>query len=168
MANRNKSDKLAGRSRRSVWDRIPFINYQEHSSEEEYDSAEDDNELVSPKRPHKTPEHSPAALLVPDPPHTDEVLEEVQKKLEKLPEVEISEEGFIAGEAEPEVAEGNANGHIMPNIVNFEDENGVDGAGALKDRIQAVAKINWDDNDLKYFQKVGNSDRRRWSKETIH
>ena len=65
-------------------------------------------------------------------------------------------EGFVLGESEVEVAQDNpeigANGHIMP-VVNFEDENGEDGAGALKDGIQAVAKINWDDNDLKYIFK---------------
>ena len=43
----------------------------------------------------------------------------------------------------------------MPNVVNFEDENGVDAAGALREGIQAIAKINWDDNDLKFvFKKM--------------
>ena len=43
----------------------------------------------------------------------------------------------------------------MPNVVNFEDENGDDSNGALREAIQAVAKVNWDDNDLRFvFKKL--------------
>ena len=43
----------------------------------------------------------------------------------------------------------------MPNVVNFEDENGEDANGALREAIQAVAKVNWDDNDLRFvFKKL--------------
>ena len=80
---------------------LPFINYQESESEEEYNSVDEDdlNVLVSPKRPHQSATVSPNALLVPDPPLVDEVLNQVSGKLADLPsgEVSVGEEEVVDG-----------------------------------------------------------------------
>ena len=129
---------------------IPQVNYTESSSEEDYEEGLNFNSpLTSPSRPHQTPSISPRALLQPDPPPTDEVLQVVTNILEDL-KAEDTIEGQIQASADNSVAE-------MPPqaIVDFEDENGEDSAGALREGIQAVAKINWDDNDLKFvFKKL--------------
>ena len=41
----------------------------------------------------------------------------------------------------------------MPNqaIVAFEDEDGADEAGALREACRNVEKIEWDDNDVAFF-----------------
>ena len=60
--------------------------------------------------------------------------------------------GVIIGEPNNEVVN---EPPALNMVVNFGDENGADSAGALKDGIQAVAKINWDDTDLKFvFKKL--------------
>ena len=43
------------------------------------------NELVSPRRPHQSASASPRALLVPDPPPVEEVLNNVEQRLRNLP-----------------------------------------------------------------------------------
>ena len=133
---------------------IPQVNYTESSSEEDYEEGLNFNSpLQSPRRPHQSASASPRALLQPDPLPVDEVLQQVNDKLENLKDTSDSEEvleGHIQASADNSVAE-------MPNqaVVNFEDENGDDTAGALREGIQAVAKINWDDNDLKFvFKKL--------------
>ena len=39
----------------------------------------------------------------------------------------------------------------MPNPVPFESANGVDDAGALKDALRSLDRLEWDDNDVKFF-----------------
>ena len=138
---------------------IPHVN-QENSDESNDSVVEDEenlNELVSPSRPHQSHTASPAALLVPDQPPTEEVLEAVGRSLRNLPNnphrqaLQARQAAEAAALVAPEVPEQPA---IMP-AVNFEDENGADIAGALREGIQAVAKVNWDDNDLKFvFKKL--------------
>ena len=64
--------------------------------------------------------------------------------------------GLVVGDASGGQGQlGADNVEVMPDIVNFEDENGADTAGALREGIQAVSKVNWDDNDLKFvFKKL--------------
>ena len=132
---------------------IPQIDYNESSSEGDYEEGLNFNSpLQSPTRPHQSVSVSPRTLLQPDPPPVDEILQRVSVKLEDLDtsESEVVLEGHIQGSADNTVAE-------MPNqaVINFEDENGADTAGALREGIQAVSKINWDDNDLKFvFKKL--------------
>ena len=82
---------------------------------------------------------------------------EVTEKLHKLKtdsaaEEEVVNEGLIVGQVDQEVQEEVVR---MPDVVNFEDEIEVDAADALREGIQAVAKVNWDNNDLKYvFKKL--------------
>ena len=64
----------------------PPINDQ---SSDDYESPPENEpnpgELVSPHRPHQSPSASPRALLRPDPPAVEEVLQEVQQQLRNLP-----------------------------------------------------------------------------------
>ena len=59
------------------------VNYEEVSDEDLEEGLDFSNHspLVSPGRPAQSPSVSPRALLIPDPPLTEEVLEEVQAKL---------------------------------------------------------------------------------------
>ena len=64
---------------------IPQVNYTESSSEEDYEEGLNFNSpLQSPRRPHQSSSASPRALLQPDPPPIDEVLQQVNVKLENL------------------------------------------------------------------------------------
>ena len=65
----------------------PPINNQS-SDEDNYGSPSnepDPNELVSPNRPHQSASASPRALLRPDPPPVQEVLEQAGRQLRNLP-----------------------------------------------------------------------------------
>ena len=151
----------------SWWLRKPAeVNYAEVSEEEDLEEGlVFDSPLTSPTRPHQSPSVSPRRLLQPDPPPTPEALQVVTDKLKDLAHSsdEDSDDILASDEASEDILEG----HIvvpaettvanMPDqaVINFEDENGEDTAGALREGIQAVAKINWDDNDLKFvFKKM--------------
>ena len=146
---------------------LPTINYAEESDEEDLETGLDfGSPLTSPRRPLPTREGSPVGQVGGGPTLADCVddeLEEVQARLE-----DILETNNLSGDKSEEVVEEVLEGQIkvpaevsvaampdQPAIVNFEDENGDDTAGALREGIQAVAKINWDDNDLKFvFKKM--------------
>ena len=145
----------------SWWLRKPAeVNYAEVSEEEDLEEGlVFDSPLTSPTRPHQSPSVSPRRLLQPDPPPTPEALQLVTDKLKDLThssddDAEVVVSGVVIGEIDSEVAN---QAIIMPAgaVVNFEDDNGDDTAGALREGIQAVAKVNWDDNDLKFvFKKL--------------
>ena len=148
---------------------LPVNQVPSGSDEDDYESPvdEDPNDLVSPRRPHQSPSASPRALLRPDPPPVDEVLVGVEQRLRTLPnrsqraenrnahrqaqqEAEAAAEAAAAAAAAGpglpgDVAEPNI---IMPNIIPFEDEDGVDEAGAHKEACNRVEKVNWDPKDL--------------------
>ena len=134
---------------------VERVNYAENSEEEDLEEGlVFDSPLTSPTRPHQSPSVSPRRLLQPDPPTTPEALQSVTDKLKDLThssdeDAEIVVSGVVIGEIDSEVAN---QAIIMPAgaVVNFEDDNGEDTAGALREGIQAVAKVNWDDNDLKF------------------
>ena len=118
-----------------MWRGFNFINVlpAQSSDEENYQSSEenDPNNLVSPRRPRQSPTASPRALLQPDPPPIDEVLEGVNRQLENLPPREqraarrnANREARELAEAEALAAEVAAN---PPEMVAFEEENGTDG-----------------------------------------
>ena len=105
------------------------VNYAEVSDEEDLqEGLIFDSPLTSPQRPAQSPSASPRALLIPDPPLTEEVLQKVQDKLTELPEEEVVE-GHIVGQPE----EGGVGNVVnMPDedvvVIDFEDETGEDGA----------------------------------------
>ena len=117
----------------------------------------DPNALVSPRRPHQSPTASPAALLVPDPPPTLEVLEAAGRSLRNLPNnphrQALQARQAAAAAAAAANAEAQAPVVAMPDnvILAFEDEDGVDEAGALREACRNVEKVEWDDNDVAFF-----------------
>ena len=129
------------------------VNYEEVSEEEDLEEGlVFDSPLTSPKRPHQSASVSPRVLLQPDPPTTEDLLAEVSKSLVELPEEEVIVEDHVFGlPVSGEV--GVENEVIMPDAapVIFEDENGADDAGALREACQSLTKLEWDNNDVKWF-----------------
>ena len=130
----------------------PPINEQSSEDENNYESPleNEPNELVSPSRPHQSPSASPRALLRPDPPRVEEVLQGVQQQLQNLPSREqraanrnaVREAQAAAEAAAAEVA---AN---MPDV-DFDVENGIDGDKA-QDHARAI-KVDFDPSDVRFW-----------------
>ena len=107
---------------------------------------------------------NPNFLLQVSPPPTRQLLEDAASNLRVVEAVQavvpnwpplVSEEEVVEGQVvevpdqlkvceEPEVMAGD-------DIVDFEDEDGVDDARALQDAVKYLEKLDWDDNDLLYF-----------------
>ena len=126
---------------------FPVVNPQQLSEEESFGSAESEGgpsptELVSPRRPPQSPNASPRALLQPDPPQVDEVLASVNSRLRNLPDRQRRAEERAAAAA--------ANMPANPPVP-FERENGDDDANALRESCRSLEKLEWDDNDIKFF-----------------
>ena len=133
----------------------PPINEQSSEDENNYESPPENepNELVSPNRPHQSPSASPRALLRPDPPRVEEVLEGVQRQLQNLPSREqraanrnaVREAQAAAEAAAAEVA---AN---MPvdEVIEFEVENGADGAKASE--LGRQIKVEFSATDIRFW-----------------
>ena len=126
------------------WSWNPVINPAQ--SEDSFESVEssadpDPDELVSPRRPPQSPSVSPRALLVPEPPPVEEVLAGVDRQLraQNRDRVRALQEAAAAGANMPE-----------PAIVPFQDEDGVDENGALREACARVEKVAWDENDLHF------------------
>ena len=155
----------------------PPINEQSSDDDQNnYESAgeNDPDNLVSPNRPHQSPSASPRALLRPDPPRVQDVLEEVGQQLRALPsrEERAANRNAVraaaeAASREPEVVEGHVVGEPdlnklqdnniaeMPDVVAFEDEDGVDDNRALQEARSALARFEWDENDIHFsFNKI--------------
>ena len=118
----------------------PPINPANSSDEDQnnYESADENdiNNLVSPNRPHQSPSASPRALLRPDPPLVEEVLEEVTVQLNNLPNRQqraANRNAVRQAQEAAEVAAAEAAAIAnMPDAVDFEVENGQDDAKALE------------------------------------
>ena len=136
---------------------LPHVNQVEDSDDSYNSPAEEEhlNELVSPSRPHQSPSASPRALLVPDPPSTLEVLENVGRSLRNLPnnphrqalQARQAAEAAAAAAVERPVVMQNP----PPAIVSFEDEDAVDDNRALQEACRNVERVEWDDNDVAFF-----------------
>ena len=64
---------------------------------------------------------------------------------------EVSEEGLVVGGPEPEKVCNMAG----DEVVNFEDENGVDDARAMQDACRNLQNFEFEENDLLfYFQQI--------------
>ena len=139
----------------------PPIN-PSYSSDEanNYESAEenenDPNVLVSPNRPHQSTSASPRSLLVPDPPPVEEVLASVDQRLRTLPSRQERADRRNAHrqaiEAAEEAAELAAAAVIIENdlvpvdnMVEFDQENGVDSATALENIRSVQCPFNKED-----------------------
>ena len=82
----NQPSNDSGASSRPRRTNIPPVNYVEESDEDLESGLNFDSHspLTSPGRPHQSASVSPKVLLQPDPPLTEEVLEEVTDKLSEL------------------------------------------------------------------------------------
>ena len=136
----------------------PPINPGQSSDEDQnnYESAgeNDPNNLVSPNRPHQSPSASPRALLRPDPPPVDEVLQEVGQQLRNLhPNRQQRAERRNAVRQAQQVGEEVAQPArvIMPNppVVNYDKEEKADGATAANDARHI--KVEFDQSDIKFW-----------------
>ena len=127
----------------------PPINPANSSDEGEqnnYESA-DENELVSPNRPHQSPSASPRALLRPDPPLVEEVLQEVEQQLRHLPSREQRAANRNAVRQAQAAAEAAA--EAAADMDDFETENGVDGAKASE--LGRQIKVEFSEADIRFW-----------------
>ena len=143
---------------------LPINNLPADSDEENYQSTEenDPNNLVSPRRPHQSPTASPRALLRPDPPPVDEILASVDDRLQNLPArdqraerrnaqrqaLEAAEAEAAAAEAEAAAAAAAATAN-MPDVVDFDQENGQDGAKASE--LGRQIKVEFSTTDIRFW-----------------
>ena len=104
---------------------------------------------------------NPNFLLQVSAPPTGQLLEDVASNLRVVEAVQavvpnwpplVAEEEVIVGEVvEAPERQVCVVDDEMPNVVDFEDEDGVDDARALQDAVKYLEKLDWDDNDLLYF-----------------
>ena len=120
------------------------VNQVSEDDSDNYESPVDEDDLVSPRRPHQSPSASPRALLRPDPPPVEEVLQEVGQQLRVLPS---REERVARRNAVREAAEAAAN---MPDpVVEFDHEDGQDGAKASE--LGRQIKVEFSAIDIKFW-----------------
>ena len=131
----------------------PPVNEQ---SSDEYESPQENkpdlNELVSPQRPHQSPSASPRALLRPDPPPVEEVLGNVERRLRALPDRNQRAQNRNAHRRAQEEAEAAAEAAAAANmvdVVEFERENGVDGAKASE--LGRQIKVEFSTTDIRFW-----------------
>ena len=99
------------------------INPAQSSEEDNYESTEEPDPLVSPRRPHQSPTASPRALLQPDPPAVEEVLEGARDYLRNLPNRRPRNQPNRPP-TNPVVPPADPPPVIMPDqIISFEDQN---------------------------------------------
>ena len=135
----------------------PPINPANSSDEEQgnYQSADenDPNNLVSPSRPHQSPSASPRALLRPDPPPVGEVLQEVQQQLRNLhptrQERADNRNAHRRAQEEAQAAAEAAAAASMPDLVEFELEDGQDGAKASE--LGRQIKVEFSAADVRFW-----------------
>lgn len=132
----------------------PPINHQS-SDEDNYESPPDEpnpNELVSPNRPHQSVSASPRALLRPDPPLVEEVLDQVDRRLRDLPTREQRAANRNAHRQAQEAAEAVA---AEVRMVNYDEQvlarGEVEDDKALDNAIRAMQRLEFDEKDLQFF-----------------
>ena len=153
----NQTDGASSRPRRV----LPPVNYIEDSEEEDLESGLNfDSPLTSPRRPHQSPSVSPRALLQPDPPPTEEVLEKVQDKLAAFPEEvvvkteEVVVEGHVVGHPTAEKGVENVDDEILEPVimVDFDQENGEDSNTAMDNLRTVLCPFNKGDIEFWFSQ----------------
>ena len=130
----------------------PPINHQSSDDENNYESPPnepDHNELVSPNRPHQSASASPRALLRPDPPPVEEVLEEVGQQLRNLPNrgQRVANRNAVR-QAQEEAARAAAAAAAAEAImVDFDQENAENGEKAHE--LSRSIKVEFNATDMK-------------------
>ena len=161
---------------------LPVNQLPSDSDEDNYESPvdEDPNNLVSPNRPHQSPSASPRALLRPDPPLVEEVLENVGQQLRTLPDrqgradrrnaVRAAAEAAQAANEAVEVAE-DRNESEADIMVEFDAENGNDGDKA-QEHARSI-KVEFAPSDINFWfteleaEMLMASVKSQWLKKTI-
>ena len=153
------------------------VNHVSEDEDDNYKSPPENEpdlgELVSPNRPHQSASASPRALLRPDPPPVEEVLQEVNQQLRHLPSREERAANRNAVRAAAEAA--NANAPELrpppPTMVNIDVEDAADGDKAT-DLARSI-KVEFDANDIKFWfvqledEMVMASVKSQWLKKTV-
>ena len=158
LGNQPSGDQPSGASSRQTRStRNETVNYNEDSEEEDLETGLNfDSPLTSPGRPAQSPSVSPRALLIPDPPTTEEVLQGVNSKLGDLPTgVEVVEEGLVVGLPDSdkvEVENPLPEEEIMPDVVAFQAEDGQDGEKAMDNLRTVHCPFNKDDVEFWFSQ----------------
>ena len=160
------------------WSFKPVINPAQHiegEDEENYDSAEDDpNLLVSPRRPAQSPGHSPRRLLQPDPPLVEEVLEHTSRSLRALPQRvarQQQQQQLQQNQNMPDDRNGGNNAAAAPAAVDFDSEEKADGEKASEQARHI--KVEFDENDIRFWfsqletEMVMSSVGSQWLKKLI-
>ena len=132
----------------------PPINDQSSEDENNYESPleNEPNELVSPSRPHQSPSASPRALLRPDPPRVEEVLERVQQQLQSLPSREqraANRNAVREAQAAAEAAAAEVAANMPDQVIEFDHEDGQDGAKASE--LGRTIKVEFSASDVKFW-----------------
>ena len=152
----------------------PPINEQSSDDEQNnYESAgeNDPDNLVSPNRPHQSPSASPRALLRPDPPRVQDVLEEVGQQLRALPSREERAANRNAVRRAAEAAAVAAAEQAAAEMTEFDAENGVDGDKA-QEHARSI-KVEFSASDINFWfselegEMVMASVKSQWLKRTI-
>ena len=132
----------------------PPINHQS-SEEDNYESPPnefDPNELVSPHRPHQSASASPRALLRPDPPPVEQVLDQVDRRLRSLPTRDQRAANRNAHRQAQEAAAAAAAAAAMPDppaVVEFDQADEQDGAKASE--LGRQIKVDFSATDINFW-----------------
>ena len=128
---------------------MPIKNYADYSSEDDFDSVNSsfNASLALPGHQNSPKSQSVAAALdlVANPSNiTDSILAGVANRLQNFPAHRLDPgEPPVGGVA------------AVADMANFEDENGTDDAGAMKDAVSQLQRKEWESDDLLfYFQQI--------------
>ena len=153
-----------------------------HSSDEEqndYESAgeNDPGNLVSPSRPHQSPSASPRALLRPDPPPANEVLQGVEQRLRNLhpSRQERADNRNAHRQAQEAAAEqaarSAAEAAAAANMVDFDQQNTEDGDKA--NELARSIKVEFNPIDVRFWfseleaEMLTANINKQWLKKTV-
>ena len=151
---------------------LPINQLPSDSEEDNYESPVDEDNLVSPNRPHQSPSASPRALLRPDPPQVEEVLEGARNNLRNLPpsrEERVANRNAVRA-AQAAAAAAADEVENMP-AVEFDVENIADGEKA-QDYARSI-KVEYTPNDIKFWfsqlegEMVMATIKSQWMKRTV-
>ena len=136
---------------------LPINPAPSSDEDDHYESPvdkDDPNNLVSPRRPHQSASASPRALLHPDPPPVEEVLASVKQQLRNNPST--SRQGradhrnaFREAQEAAEAAAAAAANIVRDDVVDFETENGNNGAKASE--LGRQIKVEFSPADIRFW-----------------
>ena len=148
------------------------VNHVSEDEDDNYESPveEDPNNLVSPRRPHQSASASLRALLHPDPPPVEEVLQEVGHQLRVLPprEEQVARRNAVREAAEAAEA---ATKMAGDDVVEFEAENGNDRSKASE--LGRQIKVEFSASDIRFWFAEVEAEmtmatiKSQWMKKTV-